>query len=121
MDAAALRESLLRVMKDETCHGKRSEPTWVTAYQVFARLPGAMRAQLIADEGGVGGRAGDAGQGTGAINAVMRALKQLADDEGRVVIDYFDAYHDTWFNVGEEMMLQPGNVTCAIYKWVSHE
>src|SRR5690606_14313826 len=91
-------------------------PGWVTAHQVLNRLPDDVSDELVADEDGVGGRANDADRGTGAANAVMRVLRRL-NDEGLVDIDYIDAYNDAWFSVGASMLIRPGNVTCAIYRW----
>jgi len=94
-------------------HGKNTKPGWVTAYQVLNRLPEALRAELVRDTGGYGGRANDADRGAGAANAVMRVLR----DHPNVEVSYFDAWHDAQFAVGEGTWIQPGNVTCAIYRW----
>ena len=116
MDRARLRTEVIAVMRDNTQHGTNQQPGWVSAYQVLNRLPDDVRDALIADEGGVGGRANDAGRGTGAANAVMRVLCRL-NEERMVDIDYFDAHNDTWFSVGSTTLIRPGNVTCAIYRW----
>ena len=97
-------------------HGKNATPAWVTVYQVLNRLPEDLRSELVRENGGFGGRANDADRGTGAANAVMRVLKDIGSP--LVQIDYLDAYHDASFAVGEGTWVQPGNVTCAIYKWV---
>lgn len=94
-------------------HGKNAEPGWVTAYQVLNRLPEALRADLVREHGGYGGRSNDAERGTGAANAVMRVLR----DHPNVEVSYFDAWQDSQFAVGEGTWIQPGNVTCAIYRW----
>ena len=98
-------------------HGKQTTPTWITAYQVLSRLDVDLRATLVREHGGYGGRANDADRGTGAANAVMRVLKSLRDEE-LVAVDYLDAASDASFAVGEGIWVQPGNVTCALYKWV---
>lgn len=112
-----LRGAIENVMKDAQ-HGKRRKhgPTWVTAYQVLGRLEPALRQALVQEHGGVGGLDNDADRGAGAANAVMRVLLQLARED-LVAIDYFDAFDDAKFRVDDEW-LRPGDVTCAIYKWI---
>jgi hypothetical protein len=107
-----LATAVIDVMKSAR-HGKNTEPGWVTAYQVLNRLPEPLRAELVGENGGYGGRANDAERGTGAANAVMRVLR----DHPHVEVSYFDAWHDSQFAVGEGNWIQPGNVTCAIYRW----
>jgi len=115
MPKTNLRSEVVRIMRDNTQHGTSQQRGWVTAYQVLNRLPVTVRDRLIVSKGGVGGRANDADRGTGAANAVMRVLLQLRE-EREVQIDYFDAHNDALFMVGSTT-IQPGNVTCAIYRW----
>lgn len=77
--AMDLATAVIEVMRT-AMHGKNTEPGWVTAYQVLNRLPEALRAELVRDTGGYGGRANDADRGTGAANAVMRVLRDLGFD-----------------------------------------
>ena len=109
MDLATAVIDVLRA----AMHGKATEPGWVTAYQVLNRLPETVRAELVREHGGYGGRANDAERGSGAANAVMRVLR----DHRNVEVAYLDAWNDSQFAVGEGTWIQPGNVTCAIYKW----
>jgi len=105
--------AVVEVMRTKTMHGKNPRPGWVTAYQVLNRLDEEVRAELVREHGGYGGRENDAERGSGAANAVMRVLR----DHHQVEKDYFDAWHDSQFCVGEDTWIQPGNVTCAIYRW----
>lgn len=113
-----LRSAIESIMKGAQ-HGRQRGhgPVWITAYQVLGRLDPALRQTLVQEHEGYGGGEHDADKGAGAANAVMRVLRQLASEE-LVVIDYFDAYRDSRFCVGEDKWVPPGNVTCAIYKWV---
>jgi len=116
VEVTELRTAVVAVLQSAR-HGKQTDPTWVTAYQVLSRLDPELRATLVNEHGGYGGRANDADRGTGAANAVMRVLKTLRD-ERLVEVDYLDAASDASFSVGEGTWVQPGNVTCALYKWV---
>lgn len=113
-----LREAVEEVIKSAQ-HGQQRGhgPVWITAYQVLGRLPPELRARLVKEHEGYGGGAHDADRGTGAANAVMRVLRQL-HSEKLVAIEHFDAYGDSQFCVGEDKWVHPGNVTCAIYKWI---
>lgn len=108
-----LTTAVIEVMRTKTTHGKNHEPGWVTAYQVLNRLDASVRAQLVQENDGYGGRDHDAERGRGAANAVMRVLR----DHPQVDVAHFDAWHDSQFSVGDGVWIQPGNVTCAIYRW----
>lgn len=108
-----LSEAVLEIVRTAQ-HGTSAQPGWVTAYQVLNRLPEPMRLELVREHGGYGGRGHDADRGTGAANAVMRVLK---GHPNQIEISFLDAWHDSKFAVGEENWIQPGNVTCALYRW----
>jgi hypothetical protein len=108
-----LATAVIEVMRSKTMHGSNTQHAWVTAYQVLNRLDEPVRVAAVHEHAGYGGRANDAERGSGAANAVMRILR----DHPQVEVAHFDAWHDSQFAIGDGIWIQPGNVTCAIYRW----
>ena len=90
--------------------GKGSEPNWITAYQVLARLDANTQQQLEQERGPAGS---GAGHYYGAASVVADACEMLAN-RGQVEISYLDARGLRMPYRGRDV--EPGNPVCGIYR-----
>jgi hypothetical protein len=111
-----LRQSVIAVLK-QAAHGKMTSPAWVTAHQVLFRINDQLRSNLLREHGSYGGRDSDTERGRGAVSAVARTLALLRDD-GLVEAGTLDIHQDASFAVGEGVWVQPGVVSCGIFRWL---
>jgi hypothetical protein len=88
--------------------GKGRHPQYVTAYQIFRRLPFKMRQRLI-DERGKPGK--DSGNYFAAASVVAKTC-QLMDD---VIIRHLDTEH-IYFQTGTNRTAKAGYQVCGIYR-----
>lgn len=101
-------QTYVRKILSRTATGKGRRPQYVTAYQIFRRLPAAIKSQLIAERGKPGGKNGNEFT---AVSVVAMACKIMPD----VHIRRLDTEGIT-FETGKNMVASPGYQVCAIYR-----
>jgi hypothetical protein len=89
--------------------GKGTRPNFLTAYQIFDRLPPDIKARLIAERGAIGGQ--HSGAQYTAASVVSQAAELLGPD---VVIEYLDTQNLAVQVNGNT--ITPGNGVCAVYR-----
>jgi hypothetical protein len=99
----------VRDVLGHAARGKGDRPNFLTAYQIFARLPEETKARLIAERGSIGGRG--SGEASSAANIVAQAAQQLTPD---VVVDYLDT-HEIVLQINGETVV-PGGEVCAVFR-----
>jgi hypothetical protein len=87
--------------------GKGDETTFLTAYQILARLPEAIRARLI-DERQLGGK------GTGVHYAAASVVSDAAEQIQGVEVRYLDTRQLTIHVAGQ--LVEPGYQVCGLYR-----
>lgn len=98
----------VRKILSSTATGKGKRPQYVTAYQIFRRLPFTIRVQLV-DERGKPGKG--SGNEFAAASVVAKACQQMPD----VQIRYLDT-EGIIFETGTNRTAKAGYQVCAIYR-----
>ena len=101
-------QSYVRKILSRTATGKGRRPQYVTAYQIFRRLPPAIRKQLVAERGKPGK---DSGNEFAAASVVAMACKVMPD----VHIRRLDT-EGIIFETGINRVAKAGYQVCAIYR-----
>ncbi len=105
-----IKSEVLKVLRDAAT-GRGSTPRFLTSYQILARLPDAMRAQLQAERGNAGE---GGGQHYGPATVVAKA-GELLKGAGLARIEYWDTGGVT-FTIAGQSDAPASFAVCALFQ-----
>jgi len=97
----------IRKVLETAATGRGRYPQYITAYQIFDRLPVAMRAALI-------GQYGRSGEGAGSWSSAAKHIANLIKAMSGIETSYLDT-RGLEFRVGEERR-RAGYKVCGLYR-----
>ena len=105
-----IKNDVLDVLRT-TSRGKGRRPTYLTAYQILARLPAAIRRRLIAERG----RAGAGAKQHYAAASVVAKAGTLLRKSHTVEIVYWDT-RGSEFSIKGQISARPSFPVCGLYR-----